>query len=101
MIKGYRGHGVEGETTVKVVGRLPKRMTHNWMRRRAAIESAIDHPESDHRLSHNYLKRVSRKQDERTLARSRIQLCQALSLILLYLDNRAFDDNKKPSNTLG
>jgi len=66
MIKGYRGHGVEGETTVKVVRRRPKRMTHNWMRRRAAIESALGHPESDHRLSHNYLKRVSRKQDERT-----------------------------------
>jgi len=34
-----KSHGVEGETTVKVVGRLPKRMTHNWMRRRAPIES--------------------------------------------------------------
>jgi len=41
MIKGYRGHGVEGETTVKVVGRRPKRMAHNWIKRRAAIESVI------------------------------------------------------------
>ena len=57
--QGYRGHGVEGETTVKVVGRLPKRATRttrNWMKRRAAIEPVIGHLKSDHRLSRNYLK---------------------------------------------
>jgi IS5 family transposase len=57
--QGYRGHGVEGETTVKVVGRLPKRATRttrNWMKRRAAIEPVIGHLKSDNRLSRNYLK---------------------------------------------
>jgi len=57
--QGYRGHGVEGETTIKVVGRLPKRATRttrNWMKRRAAIEPVIGHLKSDHRLSRNYLK---------------------------------------------
>jgi len=57
--QGYRGHGVESETTVKVVGRLPKRATRttrNWMKRRAAVEPVIGHLKSDHRLSRNYLK---------------------------------------------
>ena len=57
--QGYRGHGIDGETVVKVVGKLPKRATRtarNWMKRRAAIEPVIGHLKSDHRLSRNYLK---------------------------------------------
>ena len=57
--QGYRGHAVDGETTVKVVGRLPKRSTRttrNWMKRRAAIEPVIGHLKSDHRLNRNHLK---------------------------------------------
>ena len=56
---GYRGHGVEGETQVRRVGKIPKRATRaarKWMKRRAAIEPTIGHLKSDHRLSRNYLK---------------------------------------------
>ena len=56
---GYRGHGVEGETQVRLVGKIPKRATRaarKWMKRRASIEPTIGHLKSDHRLSRNYLK---------------------------------------------
>ena len=57
--QGYKGHGVKGETTVHIVGRVPKRASRqakHWMMRRAAIEPVIGHLKSDHRLSRNYLK---------------------------------------------
>ncbi len=56
---GYRGHGVEGETQVRLVGKIPKKATRaarKWMKRRASIEPTIGHLKSDHRLSRNYLK---------------------------------------------
>ena len=56
---GYRGHGVEGETQVRLVGKIPKhvsRAARKWMKRRAAIEPTIGHLKSDHRLSRNHLK---------------------------------------------
>ena len=56
---GDRGHGVEGETQVRRVGKIPKqasRAARKWMKRRAAIEPTLGHLKSDHRLSRNYLK---------------------------------------------
>ena len=57
--QGYRGHGIEGETHIKIVGSLPRRATRTtrkWMKRRASIEPTIGHLKSDHRLGRNYLK---------------------------------------------
>ena len=57
--RGYRGHGVEGDTRVHLVGKIPKKATRTarkWMKRRAAIEPTIGHLKSDHRLSRNHLK---------------------------------------------
>ena len=56
---GYRGHGLEGETKVHLVGKIPKRATKSlrkWMKRRAAVEPIIGHLKSDYRLNRNYLK---------------------------------------------
>ena len=56
---GYRGHGVEDGTQVRLVGKIPKKATRaarKWMKRRAAIEPTIGHLKSDHRLSRNHLK---------------------------------------------
>lgn len=56
---GYRGHGVGGETQVRLVGKIPKRATRTarkWMKRRASIEPTIGHLKADHRLSRNHLK---------------------------------------------
>ncbi len=56
---GYRGHGIEDGTQVRLVGKIPKkatRATRKWMKRRAAIEPTIGHLKSDHRLSRNYLR---------------------------------------------
>lgn len=59
--QGYRGHGLKGDTQVKIVGRIPKRATRaqrKWLKRRTAIEPVIGHLKSDNRLSRNYLKGV-------------------------------------------
>ena len=56
---GYRGHGVEDGTQVRLVGKIPKKATRaarKWMKRRASIEPTIGHLKSDHRLSRNHLK---------------------------------------------
>jgi len=56
---GYRGHGLKGETTVRLVGKIPKRATQSlrkWMKRRAAVEPIIGHLKSDYRLNRNHLK---------------------------------------------
>ena len=56
---GYRGHGYEGESTVRVVRKLPKRAAtaqRRWLKRRASIEPIIVHMKQDHRMARNYLK---------------------------------------------
>ena len=56
---GYRGHGYQGKTQIRLAGKIPKRATasvRRWMKRRAAIEPIIGHLKSDHRLGRNYLK---------------------------------------------
>ena len=80
--QGYRGHGVEGETTVRVVGRLPKRATRttrNWMKRRAAIEPVIGHLKSDNRLNRNYLKGDAGNQANVLLAAAGYNLAKLLA----------------------
>lgn len=56
---GYRGHGYEGPVQVHVDkrrrGRTPKSLWR-WMKRRAAVEPAIGHLKSDHRMDCNRLK---------------------------------------------
>jgi IS5 family transposase len=56
--RGYRGHGVSGETTVFVAGR--RRGTtptiRRELRRRSAIEAMIGHMKLDGRLARNHLK---------------------------------------------
>lgn len=57
--QGYRGHGHQGETTVHIVGKIPKkasRSVRKWYKRRSSIEPSIGHLKSDHRLSRNHLK---------------------------------------------
>ena len=57
---GYRGHGYNGQTEIKVVNyrRLKKetRWARKWIKRRAAIEPIFGHLKSDNRLNRNYLK---------------------------------------------
>ena len=63
--QGYRGHGHEGEETIQIVGRIPKRATkaqRHWLKRRAAIEPTIGHLKSGHRLNRDYLKGVEGNQ---------------------------------------
>lgn len=80
--QGYRGHDVEGETIVKIVGRLPKRAsrtTRKWMKRRAAIEPVIGHLKSDHRLTRNYLKGRSGNHANVLLAAAAYNLAKLLA----------------------
>ena len=57
---GYRGHGYEGETEIRVVNyRTLKKKTcwaWKWMKRRAAIELIFGHIKSENQLNRNYLK---------------------------------------------
>lgn len=63
--KGYRGNKQVGETEVQLPGKPLKRDTsyqrqkkRKRCRRRAAIEPAIGHLKSDHRLSRNWLRGI-------------------------------------------
>jgi IS5 family transposase len=56
---GYRGHGVEGESTIHLVPRKRRHLAKSlrrWMNRRAAIEPVIGHLKSEHRMDRNRLK---------------------------------------------
>ena len=57
---GYRGHGYEGGTEIKVVNyrtlKKETRWARKWMKRRAAIEPIFSHIKSENRLNRNYLK---------------------------------------------
>lgn len=57
---GYRGHGYQGETNIRVVNfRTMKRLTRwarKWVKRRSAIEPIFGHLKSDNRMDRNYLK---------------------------------------------
>ena len=59
---GYRGHGCEGETEVRVVGRHSfrnlTRTEREYMRRRSAVEPVIGHMKHDNRMIRNFLKGV-------------------------------------------
>ena len=80
--QGYRGHGINGTTVIKIVGRIPKRATRatrKWMKRRAAIEPTIGHLKSDHRLTRNYLKGVEGKQANVVLAAAGYNLAKLLA----------------------
>ena len=97
--QSYRGHSVEGETTVKVVGRLPKRATRttrDLIKRRVAIESVIGHLKSDHRLSRNYLKGDSGNIANVLLAAAGYNLAKLLAPVFLCLDNRGTGTKKPP-----
>jgi len=80
--QGYRGHGVEGSTVIKIVGRIPKRATRatrKWMKRRASIEPTIGHLKSGHRLTRNHLKGVEGKQANVVLAAAGYNLTKLLA----------------------
>ena len=80
--QGYRGHGVQSDTVIKVVGRIPKRTTRairKWMKRRATIEPTIGHLKSDHRLSRNYLKGVKGNEANVVLAAAGYNLAKLLA----------------------
>jgi len=59
---GYRGHGYQGKTEIKVVNyrtmKQETRWVRKWMRRRAAIEPIFGHLKAENRLNRNYLKGV-------------------------------------------
>lgn len=79
--QGYRGHGVESSTVIKIVGRIPKRATRaarHWMKRRASIEPTIGHLKSDHRLSRNHLKGIEGNQANVLLAAAGYNLAKLL-----------------------
>jgi len=79
---GYRGHGYQGETRVKVVRKLPKRATRaerKWLKRRAAIEPTIGHMKSDHRMNRNYLKGVEGNRANAVLAAAGYNLAKLLA----------------------
>jgi len=80
--QGYRGHGLTGETTIKIVGKLPKRATRaqrRWLKRRTAIEPIIGHLKSDHRLTRSYLKGVNGNQVNVVLAAAGYNLAKLLA----------------------
>lgn len=80
--QGYRGHGVQSSTTIKIVGRIPKRATRatrHWMKRRASIEPTIGHLKSDNRLSRNYLKGIEGNQANVLLAAAGYNLAKLLA----------------------
>ena len=80
--QGYRGHGVTDGTTVKVVGRFPKRATRTqrkWLKRRTAIEPVIGHLKSDHRLSRSYLKGTEGNRANVVLAAAGYNLAKLLA----------------------
>ena len=79
---GYRGHGYQGEATVKVIRKLPKRATRSqkcWMKRRAAIEPIIGHMKNDHRMNRNYLKGVDGNRANAILAAAGYNLAKLLA----------------------
>lgn len=79
---GYRGHGYQGNTNVKVVRKLPKRATRTqkrWLKRRAAIEPIIGHMKNDHRMNRNYLKGVEGNRANAILAAAGYNLAKLLA----------------------
>ena len=95
--QGYRGHGVESDTAIKIAGQIPKRATRatrKWLKRRAAIEPTIGHLKSGHRLTRNHLKGVEGNQANVMLAAAGYNLAKLLAwfycariLWLSYLDS--------------
>jgi IS5 family transposase len=80
--QGYRGHGVESATTIKIVGKIPKRATRamrKWMKRRAAIEPTIGHLKTGHRLCRNHLKGVEGNHANVVLAAAGYNLAKLLA----------------------
>ena len=79
---GYRGHGLESDANIKIVGRIPKRATsaqRHWLKRRAAIEPTIGHLKSDHRLNRNHLKGIAGNQANTLLAAAGYNLAKLLA----------------------
>lgn len=57
--RGYRGHGYEGETEIRISGQRRNHRTRSerkWMKRRSAVEPVIGHMKHDNRMDRNYLK---------------------------------------------
>lgn len=80
--QGYRGHGMESKTKVKIVGKIPKRATRamrKWMKRRSSIEPTIGHLKSDHRLTRNYLKGVKGNEANAVLSAAGYNLAKLLA----------------------
>lgn len=80
--QGYRGHGVKGDTKVKIAGRIPKRATRaerKWLKRRTAIEPVIGHLKSGNRLSRNYLKGIKGNEANVLLAAAGYNLIKLLA----------------------
>ena len=79
---GYRGHGYQGGSNIKVVRKLPKRATRaqkRWLKRRAAIEPIIGHMKNDHRMDRNYLKGVEGNRANAILAAIGYNLAKLLA----------------------
>ena len=56
--RGYRGHGMEGDTIVHIAEKKSRmsRSLRKWLRRRSAIGPIIGHLKSDNRMDRNYLR---------------------------------------------
>lgn len=96
---GYRGHGYRGDTTVKVVRKLPKRATRNqrmWLKRRAAIEPVIGHVKNDHRMNRNYLKGIEGNRANAILAAAGYNLAKLLAWFLCALKTLMIKQGSRP-----
>jgi len=80
--QGYRGHGLSGDTKIKIAGKIPKRATRaqrKWLKRRTAIEPIIGHIKSDHRLTRSHLKGIQGNQANVILAAAAYNLAKLLA----------------------
>jgi len=94
---GYKGHDIQGNTQVHLVGKIPKKATRalrKWMKRRAAVEPIIGHIKSGHRMNRNYLKGDAGNRNNAILAAAAFNFVKLLKWFYWLLNKFTYNSQK-------